>query len=168
MFNSVFPKVLIKGDVVVKRFAKTLIVLTAFFLLIPSALQAQVRIVQQPQTAPVVVAPSQEMESSEEPAKVSRSDLSKELVKAAVACQRRGEITRLELLRLRVAMLSPAFRAKAEDLAVIQIAASGQDGPFSVDENGEIVRETIDWEGLGAFLEKLIPLILMLIKAFGG
>jgi hypothetical protein len=142
--------------------------LTAFFLLAPSIAHAQVRIVQQPTTAPVVSAHSQESQLSEEPSKVSRSDISKEIVKAAVACQRRGEITRLELLRLRVAMLSPAFRAKAEDLAVIQIAASGQEGPFSVDENGEIVRETIDWEGLGAFLEKLIPLILMLIKAFGG
>jgi len=139
------------------------LVATAFFLLVPSAF-AQVRTASPP-TAPVVIAPSQ---ASEEPAKVSRSEISQEVIKAAVACQKRGEITRLELLRLRVAMFSPAFRKKVEDLSVIQIAASGEDGPFSVDENGEIVRETIDWDKLGSFLEKLIPLILMLIKAFGG
>jgi hypothetical protein len=137
----------------------------AFFLLCTVA-SAQVRIVQTTevqQSAPVasVASPKQE------PQEVKRSDFSKEVVKAAVAAQRKGEISRLELVRLRVAMISPAFRAKVEDLAVVQIAASGEEGGFSVDEDGNIIRETIDWDGLAAFLEKLIPLILMLIKAFG-
>jgi len=48
------------------------------------------------------------------------------------------------------------------------MSASGEDGPFEVDENGEIRRETIDWNGLATFLEKLVPLVLALIKAFGG
>jgi hypothetical protein len=102
------------------------------------------------------------------PIEKSRSEISTELIKAATSLQRKGEITRLQLVRIRVAMLSPAFRAKVEDLAVVQMSASGEDGPFTVDENGEIVRETINWEGLAAFLEKLVPLVLALIKAFGG
>lgn len=102
------------------------------------------------------------------PIEKSRSEISVELVKAATALQKKGEITRLQLVRIKVAMLSPSFRAKVEDLAVVQMAASGEDGPFSVDDNGEIVRETIDWAGLAAFLEKLVPLVLALIKAFGG
>ena len=147
----------------------------AFFLLAPLQLaQAQFGLKTQPESpAKTVLAVSNPpkasvQKSSDVPVEKSRSEISVELVKAATACQKRGEITRLQLVRLRVAMLSPAFRAKVEDLAVVQMAASGEDGPFSVDENGEIVRETIDWAGLAAFLEKLVPLVLMLIKAFGG
>lgn len=152
----------------------------AFFLLVPVASsQAQFGLKTTPDNAKTVLAT---VTNSPAPAKASvqkssdglvpieksRSEISVELIKAATTLQKKGEITRLQLVRLRVAMLSPSFRQKVEDLAVIQMSASGEDGPFSVDENGEIVRETIDWAGLAAFLEKLVPLVLMLIKAFGG
>jgi hypothetical protein len=159
-----------------KRFSKSGLLLVAFFLLAPLA-QAQFGLKTQPES-PVKTAPAV---SSNPPKPVlpkqlddsaviekSRSEISTELIKAATTLQRKGEITRVQLIRIRVAMLSPAFRQKVEDLAVVQMSASGEDGPFSVDENGEIVRETINWEGLAAFLEKIVPIVLMLIKAFGG
>lgn len=147
----------------------------AFFLLAPLQLtQAQFGLKTQPESpVKTVLAVSNPpkaavQKSSDLPIEKSRSEISVELIKAATAAQKKGEITRLQLVRIKVAMLSPSFRSKVEDLAVVQMAASGEDGPFSVDENGEIVRETIDWAGLAAFLEKLVPLVLALIKAFGG
>jgi hypothetical protein len=153
----------------------------AFFLLVPlQSSQAQFGLKTTPEppaktvlatvTNPPAPAKASVQKSSDGlvPIEKSRSEISVELIKAATTLQKKGEITRLQLVRLRVAMLSPSFRQKVEDLAVIQMSASGEDGPFSVDENGEIVRETIDWAGLAAFLEKLVPLVLALIKAFGG
>ncbi|XZE18795.1 hypothetical protein SH449x_004100 [Pirellulaceae bacterium SH449] len=146
--------------------------LAAFFLLCPAITQAQFGLKTTPdvKTALAVSQPPKAsvQKSSDVPIETARSEISVELVKAATAAQRKGDITRLQLLRIKVAMLSPAFRQKVEDLAVLQMAASGEDGPFEVDENGEIVRETINWEGLATFLEKLVPLVLLLIKAFGG
>lgn len=141
----------------------------AFFLLCPQLATAQLGHKTPSDVQGIlatVTAPKQK--SSDVPIQKSRSEISVELIKAATTLQKKGEITRLQLVRLRVAMLSPAFRAKVEDLAVIQMAASGEDGPFEIDENGEIRRETINWEGLATFLEKLVPLVLALIKAFGG
>ena len=89
------------------------------------------------------------------------------LMAAAVKAQKAGAISRRDLVRLRVAMFSPAFRAHAEDLALVQVTASGEDIPFSISEDGTIERTSIDWEKLLAFLEKLVPIILMLLKAFG-
>lgn len=90
------------------------------------------------------------------------------VLKAATVSQKKGDIKRSDLVRLRVAMFSPAFQKKVEDLAVIQISASGEDGPFETSETGEIIRETINWDGLLAFLEKLIPIILSLLSTFGA
>lgn len=88
------------------------------------------------------------------------------VIKAASKAVRDGKLKRVDLVRLRVAMLSPAFRERALDLAVIQMSASGADG-LELDENGLIDRASIDWEAFAAFLEKLLPLILQLIQAFG-
>ena len=91
----------------------------------------------------------------------------REVVKAAVAAQRAGKITRIELMKLRVAMLAPAFRERAEDLALTQMAASGEEVPFKVADDGSIDRASIPWNDIAAFLERLVPIILMLLKAFG-
>lgn len=81
------------------------------------------------------------------------------VIRSAVKLQKEGKIKRSELLRLRVAMISPAFRENAKELAKIQMLSS---------ENAEaipMVGEGIDWDALLAFIEKLIPLILKLIDA---
>jgi hypothetical protein len=86
------------------------------------------------------------------------------LLKAADAAAKSGEIKRVDVMRLRVATLSPAFLAQAERLAVIQMAFSGEEVPTL--DDGRIDVAKIDWEGLILFLEKLIPLILKLIDLF--
>ena len=91
-----------------------------------------------------------------------RSALGTAIRKAA----KEKKITRAEALRLRVAMLSPAFRKHAEDLAVIQMAFSGSDlVPF--DAEGRVERGSIDWDAFAAFLERIIPLLLDLLLKLG-
>ena len=88
------------------------------------------------------------------------------VIQSAIKASKAGEIRRTDVVRLRVAMMSPAFRQHAEDLAVMQMSASGSDNtPIGAD--GKVDRASIDWEKLLAFLEKLLPIILQLIDAFG-
>lgn len=89
------------------------------------------------------------------------------VIETAVKQVRAGKMRRAELIKLRVAMLSPAFRNAAEDLAVTQMAASGSEG-IPLTEDGLIDRASIDWDAVLAFIEKLIPLILKLMEIFGG
>lgn len=98
------------------------------------------------------------------------SSFHKALLKAAVQANRNGTINRAQLAKLRLALLSPAFRNKAETLAIIQIASSDQDGaPYvQYSEDGSVIRERIDWDGLINFLERLLPLILKIISIFSG
>lgn len=86
----------------------------------------------------------------------------KNVIKAGVKLRKDGKITRGQMLTLRIAMLSPSFRAKAKELAVIQMNCS--------DDADKIPRigENIDWEKLFEFIEKLIPLILQLIEIISG
>ena len=63
-------------------------------------------------------------------------------------------------------MLSPSVRARAEDLVVMDLAASGIEGVYTLGADGKIDRSSIDWDQLLAFIEKLIPIILDLIKLF--
>ena len=143
------------------------ILLAAFFLLAPGVYAQELRI---SQTQPAVSKPAvvTQKDATLVYKELSENKFRQQLIQAAVSAQKKGDISRLDLIRIRVASFSPALIKKAEDLAVIQIASSGEEGPFSVDENGEIVRETVDWAGLATFLEKLLPLILMLIRTFGG
>jgi hypothetical protein len=88
------------------------------------------------------------------------------VVKAAMALHKKGEMKRGQLLRLRICMLSPAFRKSAEELAITQMVFSGAEGvPMSAD--GVVDRSQIDWDKLLEFLEKLIPIILQIISIFG-
>ncbi len=81
------------------------------------------------------------------------------VIRGAIKAQREGKISRRELRKIRVAMISPAFRSQAKELAEIQMLSSG--------DSDKIPRigENIDWDALLAFIEKLIPLILKLIDA---
>jgi hypothetical protein len=65
-------------------------------------------------------------------------------------------------------MISPAFSKHAEDLAVTQMVASGEDpDAIPMNEDGTVNVAGINWEGLTKFLEAFIPLLLMLLKTFG-
>jgi hypothetical protein len=95
---------------------------------------------------------------------VSQNKFRAALLKAAQASAKSGELKRLDVIRLRVATLSPAFLKQAQELAVIQMSFSGEDVP--TDADGKIEVNRIDWEGLITFLERLLPLILKLIDLF--
>ena len=92
---------------------------------------------------------------------VSNNKFRAALLKAAQEAAKKGELRRVDVIRLRVATLSPAFVEQAQELAVIQMAFSGEEVP--TDADGKIEVSRIDWEGLISFLERLIPLILKLL-----
>jgi len=90
------------------------------------------------------------------------------LSKAIVEQRKAGKITTRDAVRLRVAMLSPAFQDRAMDLAVAQVAFSGDVADaVPVDDEGVVQVDGINWAGLAKFLEALVPLLLTLLKAFG-
>jgi hypothetical protein len=95
---------------------------------------------------------------------VSENKFRRVLLKAAQSAAAKKEISRGDVIRLRVASLSPAFLAQAERLAVVQMAFSGEEVP--VDDDGKIETSKIDWDALLSFIERLIPLILKLIDLF--
>lgn len=89
------------------------------------------------------------------------------VIRAAMQLRERGELSRREVLRLRVAMLSPAFRAKAKELAIVQMTFSGEESAQApIGSDGTIDQAAIDWDGLADFIERLIPLILQLLEIF--
>ena len=88
------------------------------------------------------------------------------VIKAAMELHKKGELKRTQVMRLRICMLSPAFRKSAEELAITQMVFSGAEGvPMST--NGVVDKAAIDWDGLIEFLEKLVPIILQIIQIFG-
>jgi hypothetical protein len=93
----------------------------------------------------------------------------RELIRAAVKLSKKADsgVSRRDVIRLRVAMLSPAFRESAKELAVVQLYFNGSDLPTN--EHGSIAVDEIKWdaEQWAAFLEKLVPIILMLLQIFG-
>jgi hypothetical protein len=98
---------------------------------------------------------------------VSRNPFRSALLKAADAAARKGELRRLDVVRLRVATLSPAFVERAQELAVVQMSFSGEDlGDLPLDKDGKIEVSRIDWQGLIEFIERLLPLILRLLDLF--
>lgn len=94
----------------------------------------------------------------------AETPFARSVAKAARKMRRDGKITRLQQLRLRVAMLSPAFRQHAEELAVTQMAFSGSDVPTT--DDGRIDAASINWDGLLDFIERLIPLLMRMMEIF--
>jgi hypothetical protein len=91
-----------------------------------------------------------------------------QLIAAISKARQAGDITFREALALRVACFSPSFVESAEKLAITQMAFSEQGAeylPMSAD--GTIDQTAIDWENFGTFIERLVPIILTLLEAFG-
>tara|TARA_R100000152_G_C6774783_1_gene202766 strand:- start:208 stop:630 length:423 start_codon:yes stop_codon:yes gene_type:complete len=96
----------------------------------------------------------------------AQTSFHRNVIRAAMELHKKGEIKRGQLMRLRICMLSPAFRQSAEELAITQMVFSGAEGvPMSAD--GVVDRSQIDWDALLEFLEKLVPIILQIISIFG-
>ncbi|QDV84973.1 hypothetical protein TBK1r_39250 [Stieleria magnilauensis] len=91
------------------------------------------------------------------------------VINASREARRSGMITVRDAALLRVALISPSFRQAAEDLAVTQMAFSGDPAVDDLPRktSGEIDRTAIDWEGFGAFMKVFIPLLIELLIAVG-
>ena len=125
-------------------------------------------IVSQPQVVQKFVPLTKEFTQAAFQEVVTGTGFRAELLRALPEARRSGKITATQAVRIRVAMISPAFAKHAEDLAVTQMVASGEDSdaiPRNAD--GSVNVAGINWEGLSKFLEAFIPLLLMLLKAFG-
>jgi hypothetical protein len=127
----------------------------------PDVLAPQVRGRFDPVLQPEVISPSSDNNSD---------SFRRTVIKGAITAYKRGEISRIQLASIRVAMISPAFQTRAKELAITHITSSEADdqGLIPYDENGEVIIERINWDGLMAFFEKWGPLILQLIAIFGG
>jgi len=101
--------------------------------------------------------------------KVTENDMRTDLATRIITARKAGKITVVEAAKLRTATLSPAFVERAHDLAVTQIAFSGEvNENVPVNAEGAVQVEGINWEGLTKFMEALVPLLIMLLKAFGA
>jgi hypothetical protein len=111
--------------------------------------------------------PSHILAQIDQPVKVAES-FRPTLLKAIAEGRKTGKLSFRDAIRLRVAMLSPAFVERAHELAVTQIAMSGEaSDAVPMNEEGMVEAEGINWEGLAKFLEAFIPLLITLLKAFG-
>jgi len=97
---------------------------------------------------------------------IGRSDFHSGIIAAAVRARQAGTITARDSLKIRVAMLSPAFRQSAKQLCLTQMAFSGSD-QVPVDANGIIDETAVDWSGLADFLTAILPILLQLLELFG-
>ena len=98
----------------------------------------------------------------------SKDSFHRELIRAASRMRAKGELSRGQVIKLRVAMLSPAFRQRAKELAVTQMVFSGSDEPIPVSDDGTIDETQIDWDKFADFLERLLPIVLQLLTIFGA
>ena len=83
-----------------------------------------------------------------------------QVLRAIPAAVRDGTLSRRDALRLRFAMISPAFRSQCRQLAKIQVLSSGEQIPTSM-TNSEI-----DWSGdiWSEFFKLLLPILLELLE----
>jgi hypothetical protein len=95
-----------------------------------------------------------------------RSSFHRAINRAANDARKAGQITRADQVRIRIAMMSPAFRKHAAQLAVIQMAFSGSDVP--TDESGNIDEAAIDWATVIPYLIKFLELLLELLQDFNS
>lgn len=104
----------------------------------------------------------------DEPVVTARDSFRSALAKAINRERKAGKINLRDAVKLRVAMLSPAFVERAHDLAVAQVAFSGvSDAAVPMSEDGVVQVDGINWDGLSKFLETIIPLLITLLRAFG-
>ena len=89
------------------------------------------------------------------------------MVKALKSAADSKQITKRQSRRLRIKLLSPAFRAEVKELAVTQMAFSDDADWLPRSADGKVQVGDIDWSEIISFLEKLIPLIERLISLFG-
>jgi len=91
-----------------------------------------------------------------EPSAKSLKSFRDSLLKAAGQSVKDGEISRMDLMRLRIASMSPKVLERMHQAASEQLLSEGMAASFGA----------IDWSQLLAFIKEIIPIILELIKLF--
>lgn len=122
-----------------------------------------------PPSTVVAATPAPTPAAPENPLEVeSRREFRKALLTASRSAAEKGEITRLQALRIRIASFSPAFLDRAQEMCVVQMVFSGENqDQIPYNEDGTVDQTAIDWEGLATFLERILPLILELLLSLG-
>ena len=95
-----------------------------------------------------------------------KSEFRQAVAAAVKSARKKGEMSARQALKIRVALLSPAFQQRVEDLAVTQMAFAATDEPLPRTADGKVDRANINWSELLVFLEKLLPFILELLDLF--
>ncbi len=91
-----------------------------------------------------------------EPSAKSLKEFRAAVIKAGEQAVKSGELSRLDLMRLRLATMSPKVLEKMHQAASEQILSDGLAASYSA----------IDWSQLLAFIKEILPIILELIKLF--
>ena len=91
-----------------------------------------------------------------EPSAKSLGDFRKAVISAAEAQCKAKEITRVQLIMLRIATMNKATLERMHQACAEQVLADGAAQSYGA----------IDWTKLAAFIKEMIPIILELIKLF--
>lgn len=91
-----------------------------------------------------------------EPSAKSLKEFRSTILKAGEQAVKAGELSRLDLMRLRLATMAPRVLEQIHQAAAEQVLSDGLSASYGA----------IDWTKLLAFVKELIPLILELIKLF--
>lgn len=113
-----------------------------------------------PKPTEPIVAPS--TPGTTAPVDTTRAAFRKALLAAGEKAFAEKQITRLDLLRLRVATLSPKMLERMQLVVAEQVVAEGK-ALVEVDANG-IAKVAWDWSKLIGFLQELMPIVLDLIE----
>ena len=139
------------------------VVSTTYYTPISTQVQPIVYTEPIPEPAPIVaesVLPVAQEQTSD-------TTLRRAFLQAVRDARKAGTITAKDAVTLRVSSFSPAFMQQVEQVAVTQMVMSGGDEALPMSADGSIDRASIPWGNFGAFLQKLLPIILELIKLFG-
>lgn len=77
-----------------------------------------------------------------------------------------SDLTVLEKVKLRLAMLFPKLRDQIEAVLVEELTAANMLPSGTTAD--QPIGTSVDWAAIAAFLKEIMPLILTLIKLFGG
>lgn len=97
---------------------------------------------------------------------IKKRKQSREVIMEAIAeAESKGSISNAEARAIRASIKTPRGLARVEDLVLEKAYASGAYS-FTLDANGDIVKEAINWEAIGDFILKIAPIIFKLIEMF--
>lgn len=91
-----------------------------------------------------------------EPSTKSLKEFRATILKAGEQALKAGELSRLDLMRLRLATMAPKVLEKMHQAAAEQVLSDGLCASYGA----------IDWTQLIAFIKEILPIILELIKLF--